>query len=395
MQRVVLAKNLPPDRHPLRFTWLVLILLAGTLTGRSVPGTCDSCSGPLGRRAVSFTDKIDNTTRWLCDPCADLTTVCYRCGIPVYRDYLTLSDGRVVCKRDSQGIVLDETEALQICRDVDNTMESLFGRFTSFPCTNVLVRMADRVDVRALVGVAGNDFTCPNLLGYTLSLQKDDHQQHEIRLLTGLPKGVLQSTYAHELAHAWISENVPRARELELRGDAAEGFCELIGFRVAEAYRDESAMAEVLANNYTRGQITLFIEADRTFGLADVIDWVVNGETRRLNPARLADIRAVREANIPDRPASEFLFIPHTPYARPPAPVSLEVTSILIGPERAVATINGRSFEVAEERRVPLGSGHVRIRCLEIQPGYVRIRQEGQPDDQRLTLRRRSSPGDR
>jgi len=373
------------------------LLLAWSQSFVALARDCDVCSETMEGTVFTFTDKVDQDKRWVCETCADLTTMCYRCGVPVLKGYLTLSDGRILCPRDRVGVVMDERDALAICRDVDGTLESMLGRFTTFPATNVQIRLADRVDVRALVGVAGYDFSCPNLLGYTLSLQKPAYQLHDIRLLTGLQKGVLQATYAHELAHAWISENVVKARELELKGNAAEGFCELIGYLVAEAYRDETAKKHIVGNQYTRGQALLFIETERRFGVGDVIDWMQYGQTDLLRVDQVGDIRDVEmPAGPASRPVSEILFIPNS---SPKSWDALELTSITVGPRVSIATINGRALEVGEDRKVPLGGSNVVLRCLEIDQNHVLVEYVGSTKRERLTLGKsdkseaESSPG--
>jgi len=347
----------------------------------------------LSYTAYTFIDQVDHTKKWLCVSCANLTTVCYMCGVPVRKDYLTLADGRLICRRDRAGVVLDEATALEMCQDVDRTLQALLGRFTRFPETNVVIRLADRVDERTLVGVAGNDFTCPNLLGYTLSLQMPGGLLHQIRLLTGLQRGVLRATYAHELAHAWIAENVSKARQLSIHPDAVEGFCELLGYLVAESYGDESAMKLIVENQYSRGQVLVFIEAKRRFGVGDAFDWIQYGQGTRLPEDDLYAIRAVNmPAGAPSRPVSEFLFIPTAPA---PPREALELTSVTIGPigpTLSVATINGRAFGVKEERKVPLGGSNVVLRCLAIARDSVLVEHVESGRQEQLRLRHSANP---
>jgi hypothetical protein len=359
----------------------------------AAPSRCEVCGQGFDHRIFTFTDRVDQTKRWLCETCAELPTTCYVCGVPVREDYLTLSDGRIVCRRDRVGLVLDDQEALRVCADVDRTLAALLGRFTYFPSTNVQVRLADRVDVRTLVGVAGHDVMCPNLMGYTMSLQKPGHQLHDIRLLTGMQKGILQATYAHELAHAWVNENVPRSETLGIHPDALEGFCELIGFLVAQAYRDQDARDHVLNNQYTRGQIHLFIEAERRYGFADVLDWVRYGNTAFLAADRLQDVRDVTMPDAPPpTPVSEILFIPAARVETPRA-ASLELTSITIAPRLSIATINGRTFGVNEQRKVPLGGSNVVVRCLIIEPDAVLIERTDTGTQERLELQKATVRG--
>lgn len=368
------------------FSGLILLLCPIAVT--AVSTHCDVCRGSFGEQMFAFTDRVDQTKKWVCEPCADLTTTCYVCGLPVWKGFETLSDGRMVCARDRVGLVVDEEEARRVCADVDATLLALLGRFTEFPGTNVYLRLADRVDVRTLVGVAGHDFTCPNLLGYTLSLQKPGYLHHDIRLLTGMQKGIVQATYAHELAHAWVNENLPRSRSLSIHPDALEGFCELIGFLVAQAYRDDDATQHVLNNGYTRGQVLVFIEAERQYGFMDVLDWVRYGNTSYLDSERLQDVRDVTMPGADARtPLAEVLFIPPAPASLPEV-TSLELTSVSMGPRVALATINGKAFEVNEARKLPFGASNIIVRCMTIESASVLIERSDTKAQERLELRR-------
>lgn len=363
--------------------WALAAWLPWLASAQTVSSWCDLCGQGFEGAIYSVTDQVEQSRKWMCGRCAQ-SSACFICGVPARSDYLALSDGRIACKRDKEGLVLDEEDAVRLCREVDGTLAALLGRFTEFPRTNVHLRLADRMDVRALVGVAGHDVTCPNLLGYMMTLQKPAHLHHDVRLLIGLQKGVLQATYAHELAHAWVNENVSKARRLVLHPDALEGFCELIGFLVAQAYGDRQAINHILNNEYTRGQVLLFIEAERRYGLADVLDWVRFGHTTRLREDALHEVRDVALPGAPPpRPVAEVLFIPSGTAS---APATLEVTSITIGPRTSVATINGRSFELNERRRVPLGGTNLLIRCVAIEPDAVMVERTDTGRRERLEL---------
>jgi len=374
-------------------TFAFLLFLSAPLTLPAVSTHCDGCGQGFGDRLFTVTDRVDQSKKWLCESCAELTTTCYVCGVPVRQDYVILSDGRLVCPRDRVGLVVDTEEALRVCADVDQTLVALLGRFTEFPSTNVHVRLADRVDVRTLVGVAGHDVTCPNLMGYTVSLQKPGYLFHDIRLLTGMQKGIVQSTYAHELAHAWMNENLPQARSLSIHPDAVEGFCELIGFLVAQAYGDQDAKNHVLNNEYTRGQIHVFIEAERQYGFLDLLDWVRFGNTSYLDADRLQEVRDVTmPSGRSPTPIAEVLFIP--PAVEQGSEVtSLELTSITLGPKVSIATINGKTFEVNEERKVRWGSSNLVLRCLAIEADAVVVERSDTKKPERLRLANPTASG--
>lgn len=108
-----------------------LTILCRIYSARAGSSVCDVCGTGLRYTAYTFIDQVDHTRKWLCVSCADLTTVCYMCGVPVREGYLTLADGRVICWRDRAGVVLDEAKVLEMCQDVDGTLQALLGRFTN------------------------------------------------------------------------------------------------------------------------------------------------------------------------------------------------------------------------------------------------------------------------
>jgi hypothetical protein len=149
----------------------------------------------------------------------------------------------------------------------------------------------------------------------------------------------------------------------------------------------------VLNNQYTRGQIHLFIEAERRYGFADVLDWVRYGNTAFLAADRLQDVRDVTMPDAPPpTPVSEILFIPAARVETPRA-ASLELTSITIAPRLSIATINGRTFGVNEQRKVPLGGSNVVVRCLIIEPDAVLIERTDTGTQERLELQKATVRG--
>src|SRR5262249_1760233 len=138
----------------------------------------------------------------------------------------------------------------------------------------------------------------PMVLGYIESETNrapTSHSQlrHRISLLSALPRAQFRAVCAHELTHAWMAENLPARRKNTLGHDANEGFCELIAYLLMDSQHEEDQMKVILRNNYTRGQIDLFIAAERQFGFNDVVEWMKYGTDAALNSADLNRVRDI------------------------------------------------------------------------------------------------------
>jgi len=169
----------------------------------------------------------------VCSNCENHFPDCYWCGIPADTNapgFVLMPDARAICARDARTVVVKEDEVIGIARQVRNDLDRLLSRFLSLPETNIVFGMVDRVHLEDLFKIAGRDYRCPNVWGYTESITNNDQLEHDISLLSGLPRSWLLATCAHELTHAWVAEHVSTARKASLARDAQEGFCELVAF---------------------------------------------------------------------------------------------------------------------------------------------------------------------
>src|SRR5207302_3733959 len=137
----------------------------------------------------------------------------------------------------------------------------------------------------------GNDYECPNVLVYIHFFFFKQKTAYEISLLGGLPRSEFKAVCVHELTHAWVYENVPPERRKSLGHDAHEGFCELIAYLFMDSESEEDQKKMILRNAYTRGQIALFIEAEKQYGLNEVLDWMKFGVDALLHGDDLNRIR--------------------------------------------------------------------------------------------------------
>jgi len=349
---------------------------------------CAICGeAPTGTVVFIAEDKVTHQKVEVCEKCEKNLADCFICGLPANPDrvgFVKLVDGRVLCARDAQTAVLREDDGARIFREIRDSLERMFSRFATFPETNITLAMVDRVHLQELFTLAGNDYHCPNILGYTKSETNGNAWGHEIRLMTGLPLSWLQATCAHELTHAWVAENVSPARRKTLSRDAEEGFCELMSFLSCSARHDEEQKAMILTNRYTRGQIDLFIAAEATYGLNDVLDWMRHGTDAKLSASEPARIHTVE---LPQRKAAVAATAPAVEAAPPPPPTTLLLKAVFWDQKHPLALINDRTLGVAEEGKVRLGATNVSVRCLAISPNSVRIRVAGSDQEQELSLK--------
>jgi len=348
---------------------------------------CAICGGAPGTSVYIIEDKVTHKKVEVCEKCEKTLTDCYICGLPANPNtpgFVRLEDGRVLCARDAKTAVLRQEDGAQVFHEVRDSLDRMFSRFTGFPDTNIALAMVDRVHLQELFTLAGNDYHCPNILGYTQTQTNGTALEHRISLMTGLPLSWLQAGCAHELSHAWVAENVPPARRRTLAREAEEGFCELVAYLSSSARNEEDQKAMILSNAYTRGQVQLFIAAEATYGLNDVLDWMRYGTDPRLSAS---EPTLLHNVILPHQRTALTTTVPLGQAAPASAPTTLELKAVFWDQKRPLALINGHTFGVQERGKVRLGSTNVTVRCLAITPNSVRIQVAGSDKEQELFLK--------
>jgi len=368
-----------------RYLWIIL-LMAGFCFGPSLSArgdNCAICGKPIPGTIYLVTDKVTGEQKDVCSDCIKLPR-CSICGLPV-KDGTQLPDGRYLCARDAKTVVLKTDDARQICGQVKDDLDRLFSRFTSFP-TNVDVSVIDRVDVDSMFITEGNNFESPDLLGCIRPETANDKTRYKMSLLTGLPLAQLKETCAHEYTHAWVGENVPKERRTRLGRDAEEGFCELVGYLLMDSQNEEVEKKRVLQNHYTRGQINLFIEAEKRYGFDQVLDWMKYGVAAQLEAGRVDELRDVKMPSaMPVANGPAIYTNNHDPHPPATAPAIIKLQGVLWG-NQPVTIINGCSFFAKDLKQVKVGVTNVTIRCLEIGKKSVRIKNIDSGTEQELPL---------
>lgn len=353
---------------------------------------CAVCGVMLGSEFYLGTDRVTAEKRPVCQSCIRLTSACFLCGLPVKvprEGNRALPDGRFLCARDAKAAVLEEAEGLRLCEEVHRSLDRLFSRFLALPDTNVTLAVVDRVHLQELFKFAGNDYSCPNVWGYTQSGPKRGQVQHTISVLSGLPQTWFQATCAHEFGHAWVAENVGERRRARLTREAEEGFCELVAYLFANAAHDEDFKARLESNQYTRGQFQLFRDAEGRFGFNDVLDWMQSGTDGRLSSEDPGRVRKLEPATPPATPhAVQAYRMPIYRAAPTVAPDHLVLKAVFWDVRRPTAIINNQTFGLREEGKVQVGTNTIVLRCLAIQPDAVRVERTGTGQQEELHLTR-------
>lgn len=359
--------------------WLALLTLANV--GVAAPDPCGICGKEIRDFYNVWEDKVAHVQKRLCKQCTQLPDRCYLCSLPLLKNYRTLLDGRTICERDARTVVLDDGEAARLCEKVKADLDRQFARFITFPDTNVTLELMDRVNLQEIYQVIGNDYTCPNTLGCTWPETNAHGFKFRISLLSGLPRQELQTTCVHEHAHTWLIENLSPARVRYIGKDAIEGFCELVSYLFAEAQNLGAARTNILMNHYTRGQIYLFIEAERRFGFNEIVEWMKYGEDQLLLTNELGRVRLLATPVVTNAPAKPVYFAPARAFDE------LTLQGITWSRTRPTAMINGRTFEPSEEAKVRLGDTNITIRCVSISEDSVVVQAVGTNESQTLKLR--------
>jgi hypothetical protein len=382
------AKNQTMQHHG-RYLWIIL-LLAGFCFGPALSARgdiCAVCGRPFSGTIYLVTDKVTGEQKLVCSDCIKLPR-CAICGLPV-KDGTQLPDGRSLCARDAKTVVLKADDARQICDQVKDDLDRLFSRFTVFPA-NVDVSVIDRVDVDSMFITEGNNFESPDLLGCIRPETVNDKTRYKMSLLTGMPLAQLKETCAHEYSHAWVGENVPKERRARLGRDAEEGFCELVGYLLMDSQNEAVERKRVLQNHYTRGQLDLFIEAEKQYGFDQVLDWMKYGVDAQLEAGHVDELRDVKMPSakpVANNPANApAISINNNATNLPaPTPATIKLQGVLWG-NQPVAIINGLSFFAKDQKQVKIGGTNVTLRCLEIGKKTVRIRNVDSGTEQELPL---------
>jgi hypothetical protein len=367
---------------------LIFLFGLAPMAGRAAgnPDYCWICKKQLISQIFLWKDKVTGEKERLCGECVDLPDCCYVCSMPLKDNYTDLQDTRYICERDLKAVMLDEKEILALCNATKTAIDSQLSRFLTLP-EDTEFSVVDRQTIIELSSVPGNDFSCPNVMGYTQWKTNEQGKQYfPIAILSGQSRAGTIATCAHELGHTWTRANIPAERIAKINREAAEGFCELIAYLRCKELGETKEIANIHTNLYTRGQMDLFIAAEAKFGLDSVLDWMRRGRHDRLSadePWRVQDLVAQtnRPAAIASASPVKMMAVASQPMV---LPERLMLKSVSLGGKTPVAMINQCTLAAGETGKVRLAHTNLTIKCVAIRADNVTVEMVGSGERQQL-----------
>ena len=340
-----------------------------------------------GETYATAVDQVESTPCSICSACSILPMRCFLCALPIKDNPRSLSDQRHYCSRDAKAAVFDASEVRRICLETRTLMDRPLARFMALPGANVEWTVED-VSHRTQA-LATNPTRC-SLAGVRYSIQVSDAGalRHYFAIVNGLPKDWISSATAHLYAHAWFMEHVPEARRI--RATTVEASCDLIALKCLAAWGQKGEAQRLQRNSQAEGQLEVLIEADRSYELFRILEWIKFGADDHLIAGDPDRVRRLDEKLQPvNRQPTRVIPPPPAPVQ---APEELILRSLVGTGNRRLALINDATLAVGEEGRVHVGASVVRVRCLEIREDAVVVQVEGEPAKRELKLHLSDQP---
>ena len=361
-------------------SWIaaLVVLVTGLLPALAqVSDVCVSCGEMIKTEVLMFSSPYYKERQPVCSACAALQTYCFICRLPA-KKHLDLKDGRIICERDVKIAVLSGEEAKMMFEEVKRDMILTFRGAKISPDRNIKFALADKTELEGLSRFKRFPSTHNALLGLTRSRAKADDFEHDINVLAGMPRNKFLAVCAHEYGHAWMQENLTDGRTLD--SDTVEGFCELLAYKYIVEKGDEVEKKLILENDYTHGQIDLFVRAQNDYSFYHVMKWIISGEDPSLSSAKLQRVLTLRSGSAPD-----FAWPPPST-VRTVGPTNLVLKNISGTAKRRFAMINGATMMVNESAKVPFATSNITVRCLAIKDASVIVRVAGESEPKELFL---------
>jgi hypothetical protein len=314
----------------------------------------------------------------VCKACSQLDTTCSACALPVKFNFKTLNDGRLLCRHDAAVAVLSQQAAERTFADARRDLLHSLARFGVLPDRNIKVHLVTRTEIDRMRGANAPGHSKTILMGLTQTTLVDKEQfEHSIYVIDGLPPARFLAVCAHEWAHAWVHENVPRERKLD--ASSTEGFCEWVAYKLMSERNETIEKKIILANPYTRGQVEAFVKADEDLRPYDIVKWMKEGMDGRIDAGNTGRVRLVQEQS----PPQALLWQSSAPTR---VPDQLTLRGISGNANRRFALINDCTLQKNETAKVRIGSTNVVLQCLRIGADSVTVRVRGSDQPTELFL---------
>jgi hypothetical protein len=229
---------------------------------------CAGCAQPITSTWYTFEELLPVAApRKFCPRCVQGRPRCDLCRAPVSVGIQPLADGQYRCALCLSDLALDDSAVKQVYTEaVGQLAQVLAGRLRETPTLQVVSRRRMGEIRRRYEHQLGETASAAShhVLGYFVHA----HGAATIYVEEYLPRGLLMGTLAHELAHAWQTEQALHLKDAKLR----EGFAEWVAYRVLIA-RGLAPLAERATRRddiYGRG-LRHFLNIENRFGYAGVI----------------------------------------------------------------------------------------------------------------------------
>ena len=229
---------------------------------------CAGCSQPITSTWYTFEELLPVAApRKFCPRCVQGRPRCDLCRAPVSVGVQPLADGQYRCALCLSDIVLDDGVVRAVYSEaLGQIAQALAGHLRIAPALQVVsrrnmgeIRRRYEHHLAEPVGASSH-----HVLGYFVQA----HGTATIYVEEYLPRGLLLGTLAHELAHAWQTEQGLHLKDAKVR----EGFAEWVAYRVLVA-RGLTPLAERATRRddvYGRG-LRHFLNIENRFGYAGVV----------------------------------------------------------------------------------------------------------------------------
>jgi len=162
--------------------------------------------------------------------------LCYECSLLPRCEYCQLPSevetdgGDRLCRDCAKDCIKVKSEAEKVMQDVRQVLNAKFKMTTKH---KIIYEIGNRKDLNLEADGEHNE------LGWFTPKTIRNKPQYTIRILTGLPRDVFRPVGAHELAHDWMSEELPHLMD---KPEIREGFAEFVAWSFSKAEGNKRMM---------------------------------------------------------------------------------------------------------------------------------------------------------
>jgi hypothetical protein len=361
---------------------VVALWLCASTVGAAVATHCAVCRQLITQRVYLFTSPYLAEKQSVCASCAELETACSICTLPIRGPHIKLSDGRLLCERERNDCVLTHEALEEVFADVKRDIFRMLAGHGTLPDKNVTIQLAGRPDLDRMTRTQRFPHDKNLTMGVTQTRRKGSEFEHRIFVLSGVRKSRAAAICAHEYTHAWLHQNLPDGRFLEV--DTVEGFCELVAYKLMSDRNEALEKKVILENSYTSGEVNNLVKAEDRYRFYEIVKWIKTGVDQRIDKSNAARVLVRRHDDEPVQ-------VGWQPVKATAVPDTLVLRGISGTPQRRFALVNDTTLAKGDQSKVRVGTTNVVVRCLDITDGSVILNVNGSERTE-LFLKKVNSP---